>query len=198
VSHGLGPLIFDIFLLQNEQRLVQLLAERDLTTVFCVGNGISLEPRALAYAGLQVIALNASPIAVEIARDVPADDRVLQKYFDSPYRHPGGTISFVVGDLFDATAYPGPFDVIIERRTLQLFASTERERALDSLSARLVSNGVFVSQAHMGWWRPGEPRDHPAEGWFRSHGFAIYRRAGGSDVASTEGKRLAWLTVTTG
>src|SRR5439155_18726657 len=39
VSHGLGPPLFDMFLIGEEHELVAAMAERGLTTVLCVGNG---------------------------------------------------------------------------------------------------------------------------------------------------------------
>src|ERR1017187_4111219 len=52
VSHGLGPPVFDMFC--DDRELVRAMRQRGMSTVFCAGNGISQEPRALSEAGFQV------------------------------------------------------------------------------------------------------------------------------------------------
>jgi hypothetical protein len=64
-----------------------------LRSILCVGAGISGEPHALAAAGF--------------------DAMVPSEFLE------GRTVA---GDLRDVTICPGPYDVIIERKTLQLFA----------------------------------------------------------------------------
>ena len=158
VSHGLGPGIFDLFC--DEQLLISEMRRRGFSTVLCVGNGISQEPRALAEAGLQATAMDLSPMATAIAQNFPLRPEQLARYFSSELTQPGGSVEFVVGDLRDTSVCPGPFDVVIERCTLQLFPPTERGSALDALADRLRPDGIFVSHCHNGGWRPDEPRVH--------------------------------------
>jgi hypothetical protein len=108
----------------------------------------------------------------------------------------GGSLSFVSGDLVDPEVCSGPFDVVIERRTLQLFPEADRLTALDRLVARLSDRGVFVSQEHRGSWKPGDDRSHYAKTWLASRGFAFRPET----VAQESGvaKRLACLTFSTG
>jgi hypothetical protein len=72
----------------------------------------------------------------------------------------GGSLSFVTGDLMNADLCRGPFDVVVERRTVQLFPEPERIGALQQLVTRLGRRGVFVSQQHFGWWKAGQPINH--------------------------------------
>jgi len=108
-------------------------------------------------------------------------------------------LSFLSGDLLDPSFCEGPFDVVIERRTVQLFSSSERDKILERLSARLNPNGIFVSHCHMGWWRPGDPEEHMFESWFREHGFPIHmERMDRSDRPQKNSGRIALLSYSTG
>jgi hypothetical protein len=93
------------------------------------------------------------------------------------YTGQGGSLSLVTGDLTETLICPGPYDVVIERRTLQLFPAGEQIGALEKLVARLSEKGTFVSQVHSGCWRPGESRAHFAETWLISNGFYTAIRA---------------------
>jgi hypothetical protein len=196
VQHGLGPPLFDMFVYGHEDAIVEAMRQRGLRTVLCAGNGMSLEPRALASAGAEVVALDVSRVGLEIAESFPAPDEALASYFRTPRTRPGGSISVVVGDLADATVCPGPFDVVIERRTLQLFEEEERLRLLEGLLGRLRINGLFVSQQHNGAWRPGDPSVHWARPWLEQRGFDLDGWAVGA--ARRSSRRLALLSYTTG
>ena len=82
-----------------------------------------------------------------------------------------GSLSYVTGDLSDPAVCPGPFDVVIERRTVQLFPAGERDAAMDRLAARVGSKALLISHQHKGAWKPGEPRDHFAEKWLERSDF---------------------------
>jgi hypothetical protein len=93
----------------------------------------------------------------------------------------------------------GPFDVIIERRTLQLYPSEEREHLLRLLCDRLSPSGIFVSQHHMGRSQPGDPEEQMCQNWFQEHGFHILReRLGHLDWPKRNPGRIAVLSPTSG
>jgi len=102
-------------------------------------------------------------------------------------------MSHVTGDLMDASLCPGPFDAVIERRTLQLFPPEERVAALERLEARMAPNVLFVSHQHYGAWKPEEPRLHYAQEWATERGFVAEHTPDGATAA-----RAARLIFTTG
>ena len=127
VAHGLGPQIFDLFC--DDRKFVTMMNEQGMRRILCAGNGISQEPQALAAAGFDVVALDISPQATEIARSLAPIPERLRHYIDDSMRRPGGHVDFVVGDIRDSAICRGPFDLIIERCTAQLYAN----RGLDTL-----------------------------------------------------------------
>lgn len=114
---------------------------------------------------------------------------------DQPYQG-GGSLAFVTGDLTDRVICPGPFDAVIERRTVQLFEGAAQTEALECLVTRLRVPGTLVSHQHSGWWKPGEPRIHFAEAWLRARGFVLHSPADGPSTADRP--RLALLIFTSG
>jgi len=192
VRHGIGPPILDMFC--NDRELVELMKQRDMESILCAGSGISQEPRALAEAGFKVVALDLSPLAIEIARsfDFPAD---AFEFFCKPgSRRSGGNLEFVVGDILDTGVCPGPFDVIIERLTAQLYVDHDLEALMDALTDRLAGDGVFLSHSHDGGWTPSAMPRHFTESWFRENGWTVW--SGGPDLSRSG--RAAWLITTTG
>jgi hypothetical protein len=131
----------------------------------------------------------------KVTEGPPVQPKGLHDSEDGP-RKDGGTLSFVTGDLMDAAICPGPFDAIIERRTVQLFPLEEQVPALERLSARLSDRGVFVSHQHNGGWRRDQPRNHYAEPWLVANGFVLCprRNRGIWDAPA----RLARLMYSTG
>ena len=197
-SHGISPAMFDLF--ARDQALVDEMLKHNLSTVLCAGSGISQEPRALAYAGMKVTALDSSPTAMELARSFPADDEYLQRFFERPEKRAGGWTEFEVGDFRDTRVCAGPYDVVIERCTIQLFPDDERSAALDALAARLAPGGIFFSHCHFGSWAPDEPLEHPAEPWFVNRRFTICNVMGQieQEWPGIGESRSAWLFMSTG
>lgn len=189
-TRDLTPWLSDIGC--RDQSLVDLIISRGATTVLCVGCGNSQEPRALANAGLNVTALDLSAAALRWAQDrrQQTDDWV---FFDRPMLRSGGTLQYVVGDLMDPTACPGPFDVIIERSCVQPFGN-DIAAAMQRLTDRLAGQGIFRSNCHAGWWRPGEPLEHPLQSWLEAEGWSVWSGAPGAPPAG----RFAWLSMSTG
>ncbi|HVJ27736.1 MAG TPA: hypothetical protein VM493_09330 [Vicinamibacterales bacterium] len=213
-------------MMSSDPELPALLLDRSVRTILCVGNGLSAEAFSLALCGFEVTALDISAVPAELIADqwrhpehplhtIPGftiDEENVVRFTDSGpietehgsrmhrgnvnmYRG-GGSLKSVIGDLVNAAVCPGPFDVVIERRTLQLFPPEERIHGLERLVARLASRGMFVSQQHSGGWRPGQPRTHYAQEWLRSAGFVMRSHADGAEANSAP--RLASLTFSTG
>jgi len=199
------------------------LERRTARTILCAGNGLSSECWALALHGFQVTVLDLSHIPRSAFRAMIADpDNSLYRLpglvvrgedavaFDAdaaigaedcpPMHHTedfrprgGGSLTHVTGDLMREDLCPGPYDVVIERRTVQLFPSAEQPTALDRLAARLAPGGLFVSHQHSGGWQPEDPRTHFAADWAAARGFATDDR----QAAGPEGRR-AQLVFTSG
>ncbi|MDQ3488338.1 MAG: hypothetical protein M3468_11470 [Acidobacteriota bacterium] len=90
--------------------------------------------------------------------------------------------------LASGTACPGPFDVIIERRTLQLFYEEELPGAMKAVADRLASPGIFLSHSHRNRGAEGMSQ----AGWFRAQGWPFWS----STTPLTS--KTAWLVSTSG
>jgi SAM-dependent methyltransferase len=192
VRHGLGPPLFDMFC--DDRNLVQVMNTEGMNSVLCAGNGISQEPRALAQAGFQVVALDLSPRAVEIARGFKFPTDGFEYFCEPGMRRSGGHVDFAVGDILDPAVCPGPFDVIIERRTAQIFFNHDMGSVLGALAERLGQDGIFLSHCHDGAWKPpAEPR-HFTKSWFQQKRWTIWN---GSPGRKPPG-RVGWLFTSTG
>ena len=213
--------------------LARTMTALGLRTVLCAGNGISLEPYALATAGVQVKAVDISAEATKFVSNLRPPAKHLKRYFCRPMgrlirmrgerlgfllryvrffasylrdwylanrvHRPGGTAEFLTGNLLNPEVCPGPFDVVIDRQMVQLFLESEFDQILNRLVDRLRPNGIFVSNCHMGWWRPGMPRQHPAEKWLQEHGFTVWKsRMESPNQIKAHPRRIALLSVTTG
>ena len=191
-AHGLTPPLFDMFC--HDAPLIQCLNARGARTVLCAGNGISQEPRALAEAGFEVTAMDHSSAAVHFAETWQFGPKELDRFCPTELRAPGGAVKLVTGDILSGSVCPGPFDAIIERRTLQLFPEEERGAALDALASRLHPNGLFLSHCHDGGWKPPGKPVHQVERFFRDRCWVISRWGDLTDHAG----RMAWLEMSTG
>jgi SAM-dependent methyltransferase len=127
----------------DDGKLVDVMRANGLRTVLCVGNGISQEPRALAWAGFEVTALDLSPYAIEVASDVEPPEEYLARLMGGRSPAPHGEVRLVAGDLVDPEVCPGPYDVVIERRTLQLFPAEQQPIAIRAVADRVASPGIF-------------------------------------------------------
>jgi|SRR5712664_140929 len=192
VSHGFGPGFHD-FVAADPERM-SVMAEMGIKTVLCAGNGISQEPHMLAGAGFDVTALDLSPLAVKLAQTWNFGPADLARILAPEQLKSTGSARFMVGDLFDLAVCPGPFDMIIERRTLQNFPEEERGRALDALIARLAKNGVFLSHCHDGGARPDREPFRPTRKLFEERGWTIWTLGSGQKPAG----RSAWIDLTSG
>ena len=191
LEHGIGPQFADMFCWDDE--LVGAMIRADVKSVLCVGSGISQEPRALAEAGFTVVAMDLSPTAIEIARSVDFTGDDVGSFFDPKFRRPGGSIDFVVGNFLDPCVCAGPFDVIIERRTAQLFAARDLDAVMSKLSNRLSENGIFFSHCHEASGGPWDEPIHFATPWFRDNGWSDWYGEGEKPAG-----RVAWTFISTG
>lgn len=172
IIHGLTPPLFD---LQNHgETLVAAMHQNGMKSVLCAGNGISQEPRAFAEAGFDATALDPSVVAVNFARAWKFGPKDYELNMEPQPRREGGQIRFVVGDILDPTMCPGPFDVVIERRMLQLFEPERRHIALDALASRMKEDAILLSHTHYGNWRPGQDRTHPLQPLFVENGWTLW------------------------
>ena len=190
-------------MMSSDEGLVATLRRREARSILCAGNGMSTEALSLALHGFHVTVLEISSVVCgrfaeslkeperlaaafpgfRVDRDIfrssgdsgPIAPELCPKIHRNDAHSPeaGGRLTFVCGDLSDPAMCPGPFDVVIERRAVQLFPEEEREAALDRLAARLAERGMFVSHMHDGGGGPGRHRPHHAREWAMARGFAI-------------------------
>jgi hypothetical protein len=189
LSHGVAGFVH---LFVDNGELVDAMRANGLRTVLCVGNGISQEPRALAWAGFDVTTLDISPLAAKVASEARPPDDALASLIGGRSGGLNGLLEFVVGDLCDPACCPGPYDVVIDRKTLQLWPEPDRPGAVQVIVNRLASHGIFFSQSHDGGWKPPAPPKHALEPWFVAEGWEFWR-----GKAPLTG-RVAWLFTTTG
>lgn len=186
IRSGIGPPLLDMF--HDDSTLVRVMHAEGMKRILCAGNGISQEPNALAAAGMEVIALDISPKAIEIAKIYPFESESISQYYDPELQRPDGKVEFITGDILDSTICPGPFDVIIERLTAQNYYTHDIGTFLNVLTERLSENGIFFSHCHDGACRPPAKPRHYAEEWFRKAGWTIWN---GQPGAKPTG-RVAW------
>jgi hypothetical protein len=209
-------------MMSNDPGLVPELDRRSVRTILCAGNGFSSESWALALHGFDVSVLDTSSlprwhlqnqladsesglrgiagvvprgeasVAFDAAVPIDSDQWPSMHRAEGRSLRGGGSLTYFTGDLIAAEHCPGPFDVVIERRTVQLFPESERPAALDRLAARLTPQGLLISHQHRGAWKPPEPRTHFAEQWMSDRGFNHYSRE------TVDSQRTARLILTTG
>jgi 2-polyprenyl-3-methyl-5-hydroxy-6-metoxy-1,4-benzoquinol methylase len=192
VAHGVGPDVIDTSV--DDRDLVETMRREKLKSVLCAGSGISQEPRALAAAGFHVVALDFSSQAIEIARSAAFPPDALERFCGAGMRREGGHVEFVVGDFLDPAVCPGPFDVIIERSTAQLFVDHDIGTVLGALAKRLAPNGIFLSHSHDARWKPPAAPHHFTASWFQENQWTIW---GGWPGRKPPGQ-VAWLYPETG
>jgi hypothetical protein len=191
LTHGIGPALYDMF--SDDRELLAAMRGLQIQTILCAGSGVSLEPCALAAASFRVIALDNSPQALAIAQARPAGPEHLEIFLDEQSHKAGGNVAYVVGDLFDPAIAPGPFDVIIERRTLQNYVEPAFSQLLAALIARLSPEGIFLTHCHDSRWRPPAQPRHVTSSWWLAQGGVLW--SGGFPKPTG---RVAWPVTSTG
>jgi len=193
LGHGFGPQLFDMF--TDDSLLIEVMRRDHLRSVLCVGNGISIEPRALAVAGFTVVALDISGVANAVASQIPVSDDDIARIIGRRGHAEGGSVEFITGDIMDPTVCKGPYDVIVERRTAQNYGDAGMPTFLTALTDRLATPGILVSHCHDGGWRPGSEPRHATRDWFRENKWVVWE---GSLAAGPTRKHVAWLFTSTG
>jgi hypothetical protein len=178
----------------HDDLLIAIMAKYGLRSVLCAGSGLSQEPRALAEAGFDVSALDLSSRALGVARAFEFGPNDMHWFCDPGAQRTGGHLDFVVGSLLDKAVCPGPFDVIIERRTVQTFAEQHGSTALQALTGRLGNPGIFLSHCNDSCYYTSKRALHASESWFREHHWTIWNGA----PSSTLSGKVAWLVRSTG
>jgi hypothetical protein len=180
-------------LVNNCDLLITIMFKYGLKSVLCAGSGLSQEPRALAEAGFDVTALDLSPRASGVARAFEFGPNDMRWFCDPGARRTGGHLDFVVGSLLDQAVCPGPFDVIVERRTVETFAEQQRSTALQALTGRLGNPGIFLSHCNDICYFTSKRAFHASESWFRDNDWTIWNGAPSTPLSG----RVAWLVRST-
>lgn len=102
-------------------KIVPILKKVQLKKILCVGNGISLEPLALAYIGFDVDVLDISKDAIDFLSTYKLSSDDAKKFFLEDQHCVEGKANYIVGDFRDKSVCPGKYDVVITRRTLHDF-----------------------------------------------------------------------------
>lgn len=128
-------------------------------TVLIVGNGVSYEPRALATAGFDVTAVDLSAIASAVSFRCPERPSALRRYaratlegaevpdVDARLAREGGRCRYLVESIADPNVAPGPYDVVIARRTVQCGYPKHLE-LLDVVLQRVRPGGFMFLHEH--------------------------------------------------
>lgn len=109
-----------------------------------VAAGLGDDAAALADRGLDVVAFDAAPTAVEWARE----------------RHPDAAVDWRVADLFDPPAeWQGAFDLVVEVFTVQSIEPARQEAAAETVRGFVGPGGtlVVVALVHDGRAEPQGP-----------------------------------------
>lgn len=191
IEHGLGPGIFDMFC--RDDIIVSAAQRFGLSTVLCVGNGISQEPVVLSRAGLQVTAMDISPLAISLCQKFSEQFHSDEHYISHSLLRPNGTVNFVVGDIFERNDCPGPYDIVIERRTIQDYPEDQRREAVAAIISRLSTKGILVSHCHDGAWKPPAEPYHSTRSLIAGLGIEIWK---GGDITNLDGRIALTLTST--
>lgn len=150
------------------ERYLAVMRERGMQRVLFAGNGISLEPHALAHCGFDVTAVDVSPAACDFVRKfqltppqlghfLPAFRERMEPGGFRIWEHdphasldrvreehrPGGCLELVAEDLLRWSP-PSPFDVLYAERAVQGFSEEVRRELARRFFAWLSPGGIAV------------------------------------------------------
>jgi SAM-dependent methyltransferase len=175
-------------------KIVPILEKLQLKKILCVGNGISLEPLALAYIGFDVDVLDISKEAIDFISNYRLSSDDAKKFFLEDQHCIGGKINYIVGDFRDKSLCPGKYDVVITRRTLQYFTRDNFFGNLNTLIEKLNEGGIFINHTHNAY-----DVNFAIETYLNINGFYIHRSNSNSNFPSLdEKKKIAWLFGSSG
>lgn len=181
-------------MLNDDRDLIRVMRGEGMNRILCAGSGVSVEPQVLAEVGFTVSAVEISEWAVKISQALGVSPQGVEHYCGAGMEREGGSVEFVVGDLLDPAVCPGPYDVILERRTAQIYHGDGMDEFMNALISRLDENGIFFSHCHDGGWTPDRERWHFPGKWFEENGWTIWR-----DTRKPKPPgRVAWLLTSTG
>ena len=92
----------------------------------------------------------------------------------------------------DPSVCPGPFVVIIMRRTLQYYQA-DLPAMLGCLLGRLATPGLLIIHSHN-----AQALSLPVESWLRAHGFRIQFARSHNKAPPPKHPRTAWLWDSSG
>lgn len=182
------------FYFEITDELVPILRKLHLRKILCVGNGVSLEAPALAYAGFEVDVLDVSQEAIDFLSNYKLTVDDLKKFYSENQHRPGGKINYIIGDFTDKSICPGGYDVIITRRTLQYFTRNDFFGVLNILIEKLNDGGIFINHTHNAY-----DVGFAIEKYLTIRNFVIYHSLSNTHFPSLPNKRkVAWLFGSSG
>lgn len=189
--------------------LASLFKKHGYKTILCAGNGISLEPYFFANEEFSVTALDISSEANKFLANFPLNPSDLRGFYQENYpgnKEPAGnfyqeeiskikSVKLVTGDIFNSDCCPGPFDVIITRKTLQCFWGKSGEKTFEGMQellARLSPHGLLYVHTHN-----TDPWNDAMIEWVQSQGILDYSDYN-ADIGEKADQRLFYFWLTSG
>ncbi len=189
-------------LMVHSHQLVEAAQRLNLKAVLYVGPGASLEPFALARAGFAVTALDISPVVGRLGKwmleHAAVTDEDCERFLSRNSFRDGGTVEYVVGDLFDQAICPGPYDVIVERKTIQDYPESDQIIAVQRLLQRLAPAGIYLAHCHDNRWNPiANPGSEPYHATSKALSRLGIQSANLAELATLD-RQMALHVITTG
>jgi hypothetical protein len=144
--------------------------------VLFAGNGIHLEPHALAHCGFEMTALDISPAACRYVAEAQLDEEQLFRLFPSRERmgkahRPGGSVKTVAESLF-RYAPERKYDFIYSRRAFAQFTEAEQRGLARRFFHWLAPGGICLVET---WNLHSGERFRQMDQMFREAGFLLPR-----------------------
>jgi hypothetical protein len=134
--------------------------------------------------------MDVSPVAIRLLKELDEKEGMSKNANnEASLGQLSGRLDYVNANFMDTEICPGPYDVVIERRTVQLLPDAVRARALAALAARLNKPGILYSHCNDSNYGAGKKLFHASEQWFRAEGWLIWDGVPELPLAG----RTAWL-----
>jgi hypothetical protein len=137
--------------------------------------------------------LDISSVAITNCKSYAKKFKLADHYFPRSLMRSGGSVQFIVGDFLDPEVCPGPYDIIVERRTIQDYPEAEQKEAIACLINRLAKRGIFFSHCHNAIWQPPDKPYHATKALIEAHGIKLWK---GAQPMELEGQVALLLTST--